>query len=89
MFFMQVKSDVMKDAGIWHRDILVVDRSLSAKHRRIVIVAIAEDLLIKRLYNLRDKVLLMPENKEYKPMGINHYIESVIWGVVNYVIHKV
>ncbi|MEM6339183.1 MAG: translesion error-prone DNA polymerase V autoproteolytic subunit [Pseudomonadota bacterium] len=88
-FFMQVKSDAMKDAGIWSGDILVVDRSLSAKHGRIVIVAIGEELLIRRLYNLRNKVLLMPENKEYEPMEINNDIESVIWGVVNYVIHKV
>lgn len=88
-FFMEVKGDAMKDAGIWSGDILVVDRSLSAKHGRVVIVTIGEELFIRRLYKLRNKVLLMPENKEYEPMEINNDIESVIWGVVNYVIHKV
>lgn len=88
-FFMQVKGDAMKDAGIWSGDVLVVDRSLSAKHGRIVIVTIGEELFIRRLYKLRNKVLLMPENKKYEPMEINNGIESVVWGVVNYVIHKV
>ena len=88
-FFMEVKGDAMKDAGIWSGDILVVNRSLSAKHGRVVIVTIGEELFIRRLYKLRNKVLLMPENKEYEPMEINNDIESVIWGVVNYVIHKV
>jgi DNA polymerase V len=88
-FFMQVKGDAMKDAGIWSGDVLVVDRSLSPKHGRVVIATIGEELLIRRLYKLRNKVLLMPENKEYEPLEISKEIDSIVWGVVNFVIHKV
>ncbi len=88
-FFMQVKGDAMKDAGIWSGDVLVVDRSLSPKHGRVVIATIGEELLIRRLYKLRNKVLLMPENKEYEPLEISKEIDSIVWGVVNFVTHKV
>jgi DNA polymerase V len=88
-FFMQVKGEAMKDAGIYSGDILVVDRSLPPKHGRIVIAVVGDEMFIRRLYKLRNKVLLMPENKEYEPLEIKGDVESMIWGVVNYVIHQV
>jgi len=49
-FMLRVEGESMKNAGIMPNDILVVDRSLKAAHKKIVIAAIDGELTVKRLY---------------------------------------
>ena len=48
-FLMKASGDSMIDVGINHDDILVVDRSLEAKNRDIIIAILEGSLTVKRL----------------------------------------
>lgn len=88
-FFVRVQGDSMKDAAISSGDILVVDRSLTAKNGSIVIAIFNGEFTVKRLKLEKNKVFLIPENQEFKPIEIKKSDEFEIWGVVSYAIHKV
>lgn len=87
-FFLKVKGDSMIDAGIFEDDLMVVDRSIEARHGKIVIAAVDGELTVKRLYNDGKEIKLLPENSKYQPIKIAAKSELVIWGVVTSVIHK-
>lgn len=87
-FFLKVKGDSMIDAGIFPDDLLIVDKSLEARHGKIVIAALDGELTVKRLSISNGKVQLLPENKKYKPIEVPELSELNIWGVVTNVIHK-
>ena len=86
-FFVRVSGRSMIDAGIQPDDILIVDRSLEAKHGKIVIAVLNGEVTVKRLYNRGGKVILKAENSEYKDIEVDG--ELHIWGVVTSVIHQV
>ncbi len=88
-FFVKAMGDSMIKAGIHSGDILVVDRSLEAKHGKIVIAAVDGYLTVKRLYKKNKEVCLMPENDDFDPIKLDEENEVVIWGVVTNVLHKV
>jgi DNA polymerase V len=88
-FFVRVSGSSMKDAGIFDGDILIVDRSLRATNRKIVIAILNGELLVKRLCIRGDQYILMPENKNYSPIYLTNDSDLNIWGVVTNVIHKV
>jgi len=72
----------MKNAGIMPNDILVVDRSLKATHKKIVIAAIDGELTVKRLYHRGGLVKLQPENPAYPEIELESEADLVIWGIV-------
>lgn len=88
-FFVRVTGYSMINAGIHPDDILVVDRSLTPRHGKIVIAAVEGELTVKRLYQKDEKVRLMPENDEFAPIDISAEQALHIWGVVTNVIHTV
>lgn len=86
-FCVKVTGDSMTGAGIYPGDILVVDRSLTAKNNSIVIAVISGDFTVKRIQFRSNGVYLMPENPSYNSICVNG--ESFeVWGVVTYVIHQ-
>lgn len=88
-FFVRVSGESMIKAGIYPNDILVVDRSLDARHGKIVIAAVDGYLTVKRLHKLNGQTFLMPENNGYEPLEITNNNDVVIWGVVTTVLHQV
>ncbi len=87
-FFLRAQGESMLDAGIHDGDLLVVDRSLETRHNRIVIAALDGELTVKRLILRQGRTLLMPANAQYSEIDITEHEHVHIWGVVNYVIHK-
>ena len=81
-FMLRVEGESMKDAGILPNDILVVDRSLQAKHNKIVIAAIDGQLTVKRLFHRGGLIKLMPENSAYPEIEMEQESDLLIWGVV-------
>ena len=79
----------MTGCGIYPDDILIVDRSLEAAHRKVVIAVVNGELTVKRLHKSGGKVMLMPENDRYQPIVIEDEMQLEIWGVVTSVIHTV
>jgi DNA polymerase V len=88
-FLVRASGQSMIDAGIFENDLLVVDRSISPVHGKIVIAAIDGQLTVKRLHKKNNQLFLMPENKKFKPIKITSENELLIFGIVIHVIHTV
>jgi DNA polymerase V len=87
-FFVRVAGDSMRDAGINHGDILVVDRSLEATSGKIIIGIVNGDLTVKRLIRNDTSCKLVAENSDYPPVEITKDTDFNVWGVVTSVIHQ-
>lgn len=88
-FFLRAQGWSMLGAGIHDGDILVVDRALEAAHGRVVIAALDDELLVKRLLRRDGRVVLAPENPDFPELDITEREHAHIWGVVTYAVHKV
>jgi DNA polymerase V len=88
-FFVKVKGDSMVGAGINSGDILIVDRSLEPKDKRIVVVVVNGDFTVKRISKRGDKLSLISENPKYPPIEIKDGMDFEVWGIVTNVIHSV
>ncbi|MBJ7556538.1 translesion error-prone DNA polymerase V autoproteolytic subunit [Marinomonas spartinae] len=86
-FFVRAQGDSMIEAGIHSGDVLVVDRSLTARHGDIVIACLYGEMTVKTL-ELNPNVLLRPKNKAYKAIHITEESELEIFGVVTGVVRK-
>lgn len=87
-FFVKVDGHSMVDAGINDKDVLVVDRSLSAHDNSIAVCFIDGEFTVKRIRLEKDGLWLVPENKHYNPIKVDESNQFVIWGIVTYVIKK-
>ena len=88
-FLMKTSGDSMIEAGINDGDVLIVDRSLEARSRDIVIAIFEGNLTVKRLIIKADgSAILKAENPLYKNILISEYTELEIWGVVTSAIHQ-
>lgn len=88
-FLVRASGQSMIGAGIYENDLLIVDRSVSPTHGKIVIAAIDGQLTVKRLSQKNNQLFLMPENKKFKPIEVTQENHLIIWGVVTNVIHAV
>jgi DNA polymerase V len=88
-FFVRVSGESMVNAGIYPGDILIVDRSLEAVDKKIVIAVINGELTVKRLRIRSGNPFLEPENDQYQAIEVTPDMAFEIWGVVTNVIHKV
>jgi len=88
-FLVRVTGDSMIDAGIFPNDILIVDRSLTPVHGKIVVAIVNTELTVKRLHKRGKNIQLLPENNQYSPIVFNSEDELIIWGVVVHVLHSV
>jgi len=87
-FFVRVTGDSMIGAGIHSGDLLVVDRSLEAADRHVVVAVLDGELTVKRLFKQQGVLRLLPENLNYQPIEISGQHTFEIWGVVTSVIHS-
>ena len=81
-FFFRVMGDSMTGANIHDGDMLVVDRSIEAKHRHIVLAVINNEYTVKRLYCADGVIELHAENPAYDPIRFQEHEELQVWGVV-------
>ena len=87
-FFLRVKGDSMINAGIKDKDLIIVDKSLTAKPGNIIIAMIDGEFTIKRLSIKNDELYLKAENNNYPDFRFKNHIDVQIWGVVIYSIHS-
>ncbi len=86
-YFVRAQGDSMLEAGIFSGDVLVVDRSLEAKHGDIVIVAFNGEFTVKKLETVPN-VRLVPMNAKYAPIVVPEDSDLEIFGVVTTAIHS-
>ena len=82
-FLVTVKGDSMLNAGIHDGDLLVVNRSLPARHGHIVLAVLSGEFTVKRLHQRDGRTALLPDNPAYPPIEIGTGLELHIWGVVS------
>lgn len=87
-FFVRVKGESMRDAGIHAGDILVVDRSVMPSDRQIVVAMVDGEFTVKRFRKRNGRILLEAENPAYQPIEVGENQELTIWGAVTFVIHQ-
>jgi len=88
-FCVRAVGDSMQNAGIQSGDVMVVDRSLEAKNKSIVLAVIDGEFTVKRLQIKSKTIYLLPENDTFSPIEITEEMNFQIWGVVTHIIHKV
>jgi len=88
-FYGRVKGDSMKDAGIDHGDLLIIDKSLEPRDGKIAVCYIDGEFTIKRIKLEKNFCWLMPENKDYKPIKVTEDNDFVVWGIVVHIIKTI
>jgi len=78
----------MIGAGIGHKDLLIIDKSLEPKDGKIAVCVIDGEFVLKRLKVAVDGVWLMPENDKFKPLKVTEFNNFEIWGMVTYSIQQ-
>lgn len=87
-FFLRVEGMSMIGAGIYPNDILIVDKSLRAKNKDVIVAVLAGEFTLKRFIKNNDRYFLKAENKQYPTMEITGREDFQVWGVVTAVIHN-
>ncbi|MBQ8336183.1 MAG: translesion error-prone DNA polymerase V autoproteolytic subunit [Bacteroidaceae bacterium] len=88
-FYARVSGLSMVDEGINDGDLLVIDKSLVPRNGCLAVCYIDGEFTLKRFEKHKDHALLLPANKEFKPIRVTEENDFCIWGVVTYVIKKV
>ena len=86
-FFFRMTGEAMTGAGIYHDDVLIVDRSIKATNGKIIVAVVDGELLVRRLQVSFNKMILTAENKNQTPIEIGEFSRYNAWGVVTCVIH--
>ncbi|MGB3850410.1 MAG: translesion error-prone DNA polymerase V autoproteolytic subunit [Tunicatimonas sp.] len=90
-FLVRASGNSMVGAGIFDGDLLVVDRSVTARDGHVVIAAVYGELTVKRL-RVRShhaegrQLILAAENPDYPDIYVSDAENSVIWGVVRHAV---
>jgi DNA polymerase V len=85
-FLWRVVGDCMIDVKIFPGDVVVVDRSLTPKHRSIVLAIIDSEPTLKRL-NRRGGVMVL-HNAKLPTFTVAEGTEVSVWGVVTATIRQ-
>lgn len=86
-FFIRVNGDSMIGAGIFHNDLVLIDRSLMVRNGDIVLAVINEEFTLKRYRKQGGRVVLYSDNPSYKAIPILSDQDFLVWGIATYVIH--
>lgn len=83
-FFMRVRGDSMRDAGIIDGDYVIVDRSITPTHGHIVVAVVDGEFTVKRLFKRKGLVRLDCANPTFANIELKDGQELTIWGVVTW-----
>jgi len=86
-YFVRVSGESMIEAGIFDRDILVVDRSLEPQHGDVVIAEVNAEMTVKQL-ELRPITRLVARNPAYSAIESFGEAGLCIFGVVTNVVRS-
>ena len=88
-FYARVSGLSMVDEGINDGDLLVIDKSIEPYDGCLAVCFIDGEFTLKRFEKHKEYGLLVPANKEFKPIKVTADNDFCIWGVVTYIIKKV
>jgi DNA polymerase V len=85
-FFARLDANTPLIGGVKKGSVLIVDRSITPAHNKIVVAAVNDKFLLRRLKLTSGEQILVTDDLKDKPIIINQ--DSYIWGVVTSVITK-
>ena len=88
-FYARVSGLSMVDEGINDGDLLVIDKSIEPYDGCLAVCFIDGEFTLKRFEKHKEFGLLVPANKEFKPIKVTADNDFCIWGVVTYLIKKI
>ncbi|WP_165680765.1 transcriptional repressor LexA [Metapseudomonas otitidis] len=81
-YLLRVRGMSMKDIGIFDGDLLAVHSTREARNGQVVVARLGDEVTVKRFKREGDKVWLIAENPEFKPIEVDlHEQELVIEGL--------
>lgn len=84
VYLVKIEGDSMQGSGIFSGDLVIVDRSREAEHGDVVIAALNNEPVCKRLHKRDGVVILKSENPSYPSRYVLEGEEPLIWGVVRF-----
>ena len=87
-FYARVSGLSMIDEGINDGDLLVIDKSIEPYNGCLAVCYVDGEFTLKRFKREGDHALLVPANKNFKPIKITAENNFLIWGVVTHLIKK-
>ena len=67
-FMLRVKGDSMINAGIFNKDLVLVERDEDAKNGDLVVALVDDSATVKTFYREDGHIRLQPENDDYDPI---------------------
>lgn len=86
-FFMRMTGDAMVSAGIFHDDLLIVDRSVEPRNNSIIIAVLNGELTVRRFLQVQQEIYIEPGLKSQN-IKITQDLDFTVWGVVTKIIHE-
>ena len=81
-YFLRASGQSMVDAGIFDKDILVVDRAIKPRHNHIVVAIVDGDFTVKYLYQRAGRIKLKASNPTFPDIVPKEGQTIEVWGVV-------
>ena len=88
-FFGRVSGNSMVEDGYNEGDVLIIDRSLELKSGRAACCCLDGEFTIKKIRKEKNKLFLVPANRQMKVIEVLPEQEFLVWGVVTYLIKNV
>jgi len=74
VFMLKVSGDSMIDAGIYDKDLVLVQRQSGADNGDIVVALLEDSATVKRFFRRKKSIVLQPENPIYEPIIVKEVI---------------
>lgn len=81
-YFLRASGHSMVEAGIFDKDILVVDRAITARHNHIVVAIVDGDFTVKQYFQRAGRIKLKAANVTFPDIVPREGQILEVWGVV-------
>lgn len=88
-FCARVIGNSMVDAGINEGDLLIIDRSITARDGCIAVCFVDGDFTVKRVNVRDDGIYLTPANASFPELYVSEESNFQVWGVVSHIVKRV
>ena len=87
-FMAYANGNSMVRVGIYHGDILIIDRSLNARDGDVIIALLHGEFTVKQISIINGILFLIPRNSQYESVRITSEMGFEVWGVVTFSIRR-
>jgi DNA polymerase V len=78
----------MKEAGIMHNDVIIVDKAIDPVDGHIVVACVSGEFTCKYYRKNKSGVWLVAANPDFKPIKVTEEMDFTIFGVVESVMRN-